>query len=247
MNLVIDEGNTTIKVALFDDNSEPLEVYTQKSVDIDEVDALISMHSIDSCIYSSVAGYNKTLASIISDKVNHFMILSHDTRLPIKIDYLQPDTLGVDRIAGAVGAWYYNQGANNFIIDAGTAITYDFISADGEFKGGNISPGITMRFKALNHYTKCLPLISKSEDYPMIGYDTATAILSGVMSGIISEALGYINLLCDKYQGLTIIITGGDHSILYNKLKNATFVQLKDEKHLVLKGLNRILNYNVNN
>lgn len=247
MNLVIDEGNTTVKVALFDGNSEPLKVYTHKSVDVEEIGALISMHGVGSCIYSSVAGYRSALRSRILALLPQAVILSHDTKIPVKIDYSTPGTLGVDRIAGIVGAWDENPGKASFVIDAGTAITYDFINSCGEFKGGNISPGITMRFKALKNYTKRLPLVTKSEDYPEIGNDTHSAILSGVMSGIISEALFYIESFNNKYSGLNVIITGGDHSILYNKLKIATFVPLKDEEHLVLKGLNRILNYNVNN
>lgn len=171
-------------------------------------------------------------------------MLSHTTPLPIKIRYATPETLGVDRIAGAVAAWTASPGTDSFIIDAGTAITYDYISAAGEFLGGNISPGITMRLKSLNHYTNKLPLIAKSAEYPERGYDTPSAILSGVMTGVISEVMAYIRQYCNKNPETNVIVTGGDSCIIYGKLLSGHNANIREDSLLVLKGLNNILNYN---
>lgn len=244
MNLVIDEGNTTVKVAVFDIREEPEEVFTFKSPEAAEVLASIRKYPITSSIYSTVAAYNTALVEQIRKISDHLIILTHATPLPVKIAYATPETLGVDRIAGAVAAWNLNPEADTLIIDAGTAITYDYVNASGEYLGGNISPGITMRLKALNHYTTSLPLVAKSLKYPEIGYDTESAILSGVMTGVINEVRTYIRQYCNKHSGINVIITGGDSCIIYDKIKTEQNPNIKEDSLLVLKGLDKILNYN---
>lgn len=244
MNLVIDEGNTTVKVAVFENKEEPEEVFTYKSPDTREIIEAIRKHPIKSGIYSTVSAYNSTLVEQIKKKIPQVIILTHATPLPIKINYGTPDTLGVDRIAGAVAAWSKSPHTDSFIIDAGTAITYDHITSRGEYLGGNISPGITMRLKSLNHYTTSLPLITKSSTYPQMGYDTPSAILSGVMTGVISEVKAYIQYYRNKIPDLNVIITGGDSCIIYDNLKSAQESGINEDNLLVLKGLDKILNYN---
>lgn len=244
MNLVIDEGNTTVKVAVFESKEEPEEVFTYKSPDTREIIEAIRKYPIKSGIYSTVAAYNSTLVEQIKKIIPHVIDLTHATPLPIKINYGTPDTLGVDRIAGAVAAWSKSPHTDSFIIDAGTAITYDHITSQGEYLGGNISPGITMRLKSLNHYTTSLPLITKSPTYPQMGYDTPSAILSGVMTGVISEVKAYIQHYRNKIPDINVIITGGDSCIIYDNLKPAQESGITEDNLLVLKGLNKILNYN---
>ncbi|MBP3354502.1 MAG: type III pantothenate kinase [Bacteroidales bacterium] len=244
MNLVIDQGNTAVKIAQFiNDEISTLKIFNKE--DVEDMMEYVQQIQFSVAIYSSVGGDIFSIQNIISKKADCFIKLSHATPLPITIEYSTPQTLGVDRIAGAVGAWCVNKGKTSLVIDAGTAITYDIVTAEGIYKGGNISPGISMRFKALNHYTNSLPLVTLSEVYSLVGRDTESAILSGVMNGVMSEVEGYIDKISKKERNISVILTGGDHSVLHNQLKNSTFVPLIDEEYLVLKGLNTILRYNV--
>ena len=244
MNLIIDQGNTTTKIALFDDD-KIREIKTFANSSEEAVKQYIESLSFCEAICSSVSSQNNELLNILSERVPKFIRLNHSTPLPIQIEYETPQTLGVDRIAGAVGAREINSSAPLLVIDAGTAITYDYVTSEGVYKGGNIAPGISIRFKSLNQYTKSLPLVESSEHYPSLGCDTKTAILSGVMSGVVYECEGYIAKISKKEPNLNVIITGGDHKMLYNQLKNSIFVPLIDDESLVLKGLNAILRYNV--
>ncbi|MBR2302142.1 MAG: type III pantothenate kinase, partial [Bacteroidaceae bacterium] len=126
------------------------------------------------------------------------------------------------------------------VIDAGSAITIDFIDANGNFRGGNISPGIKMRLKALHRFTNKLPEVEKEGDTPTLGYNTETAIRSGVISGICHEIDGYINQIRQEIPDVLIFLTGGDEKTLIDKIKNRIFA----EKFLVAEGLNRILTNN---
>ena len=148
-----------------------------------------------------------------------------------------------DRLAAVVGANYLQPGMDLLVIDAGTAITYEVIEASGTFVGGNISPGMSTRFKALHAFTKKLPLLNEPEDVLFIGNDTESAIQSGVVNGIIFEMDGYIDSLRIKYPSLLVFLTGGHSFYFARKLKNANFADI----NLVFTGLNRILEYNVEN
>ena len=138
---------------------------------------------------------------------------------------------------------YLRPGKNLLVIDAGTAITYEVIEAPGIFLGGNISPGMTTRFRALNHFTKKLPLVTEEDDIPLIGRSTETAIQAGVVNGIVYEMDGYIDELKVKYPDLLVFLTGGHSFYFERRLKNSIFADI----NLVLTGLNRILEYNVEN
>ncbi len=243
MNLIIDQGNTSVKIALFD-GREILKMATFENSLIEEIRNYILGLEFSNAIYSSVSKQNEEFVNLLSSRVSKFVTLNYQTPLPIEVEYATPQTLGVDRVAGAVGTTEVIPSVPTLIIDAGTAITYDYITADGVYKGGNIAPGVSMRLKALNYYTSSLPLVEVSEQFPVLGYDTQSAILSGVMNGVVYECEGYIAKISKKEPKLHVIITGGDHLLLYNQLKNSTFVPLIDEEYLVLKGLNAILNYN---
>ena len=244
MNLIIDQGNTSVKIALFN-GREILKMATFENSLTEAIKDYILGLEFNNAIYSSVSKQNEELVNLLSGRVSKVVILNYKTPLPIEVEYATPQTLGTDRVAGAVGAREVTPLVPTLIIDAGTAITYDYITADGVYKGGNIAPGISMRLKALNYYTASLPLVEVSEQFSLLGYDTQSAILSGVMSGVVYECEGYIAKISKKEPKLHVIITGGDHLLLYNQLKNSTFVSLIDEEYLVLKGLNAILNYNV--
>ena len=167
--------------------------------------------------------------------------MNENTSLPIKNLYKTPSTLGKDRIAVAVAANYLKPNTNVLVIDAGTTITYEFIDTKGQYLGGNISPGMKMRFNSLHTFTKKLPLIEHTENSDLLGNDTKSAISSGIINGIIFEMDGYINTLKEKYADIVIFLTGGDTFFFESTLKNRIFAH----KNLLLIGLNRILNYNV--
>jgi type III pantothenate kinase len=168
-------------------------------------------------------------------------LFSQNTSLPIINKYRTPETLGKDRLAGVVGAQHLLPACDILVIDAGTAITYDFITSSGEFIGGSISPGIAMRYKALNTYTDRLPLLNYYDNAKLIGDDTSTSIFSGVLNGAVAEMEGIIQQYREVYPGIKIILTGGDHNYFDKRLKIKTFAA----PNLVLEGLNLILDFNI--
>ena len=240
MNLIIDQGNTTIKFAVFDAFAlETVVVYD--TWDERSIEDFLSGYSINACIYSSVARHCDEHIGFFRDRIPVFHQFSADSRLPVRLGYRTPGTLGLDRIAGVVGAYYEKPGMTVLVIDAGTAITYDLLTADGLFVGGNIASGVQMRFKALHTFTGRLPLVTEEGEVPLLGNDTFTAIRAGVIRGACYEIEGYIRDLTDKYPGLLIFLTGGDAFLFAERLKTPIFV----DKNIVIKGLNRILYYNV--
>jgi type III pantothenate kinase len=176
-------------------------------------------------------------------KVSNVIFLNENTPVPITTGYETPATLGKDRLAAAVGANYLQPDKNILVIDAGTAITYEFIDSKGVYAGGNISPGLTTRFRALNHFTGKLPLVNETEDVPFIGSNTEMAIIAGVVNGIVFEMDGYIDTLKAQYKDFFVFLTGGHSFYFERRLKNHIFA----DPNLVLTGLNRILEYNAEN
>ena len=248
-NLTIDIGNTSVKVAFF--------VGTQIAAtnrftggDICLLERFISTYKPDTAITCSTASSDasRTIEELVEQRCRRVLHLSHETSLPITLGYRTPSTLGRDRIATAVGAWTIAQrlenGSNVLVIDAGTAITYDLVSADGCFVGGNIAPGLSLRFKALNEHTGRLPLVQPDGDTPMVGYDTLTAIRSGVMLGLLGEIKNYIADLKLSYPNLMVFITGGDGKLLHARLGDENIIYYE---HLAAEGLNRIYLYHAAN
>ncbi|HKJ41773.1 MAG TPA: type III pantothenate kinase [Sunxiuqinia sp.] len=241
MNLVIDIGNTRMKLALFNERDLMFNVPLDE-LKPGQIQVLLDEHpDLNRAIISSVRDYPVELKSFLQNSFEQFVELDAQTPVPIINKYETPETLGKDRLAAVVGANELFPGENVLVIDAGTAITYDLITANNEYLGGNISPGLDTRFKALNQFTGKLPLIASSDDFKMIGTDTESAIRSGVQLGILFEVQNYIEYFNTIYQNLKIIITGGDAKFFDKKLKNSIFVHF----NLTLIGLNRILEYNV--
>lgn len=202
---------------------------------------LLNQYPLRNGIFSTVIDVEEDLITCLESRLERFFFLDEKVRLPIAVRYQTPETLGRDRIAVAVGANFSQPQKDILVIDAGTAITFEVIEAAGIYLGGNISPGMTTRLHALNRFTKRLPLVSQKEDVPLLGTSTETAILAGVVNGIVYEMDGYIDELKNKYPGLYVFLTGGHASYFKKRLKNAIFA----DKNLVLIGLNRILEYNV--
>ncbi|MCD7973492.1 MAG: type III pantothenate kinase [Candidatus Azobacteroides sp.] len=241
VNLIIDQGNSVVKIALIKHNEIIYFGQIRENI-IHYLKKIITEYPVQQAILSSVSKENKELNHFLEENIPLFYVLNSNTSLPIKICYKTPETLGNDRLAGAIGAHSIKPDKNLLIIDAGTAITYDFIDKNGNFYGGNISPGLYMRFKALHYFTAKLPLVSSEGEIPSFGDTTETAIRSGVVNGIIYEMDSYINEFKKKYDDVFVFLTGGDTFFLAEKLKNSIFADTK----LLIKGLNRILNYNAN-
>ncbi|MBR4966843.1 MAG: type III pantothenate kinase [Bacteroidaceae bacterium] len=236
MNLIIDIGNNSAKFFLF--KGEQIILHTRKNNSSFEIlDEWSRLYDIEKAIVSSVIEEGPELSSAISKLQCPVVRFNNSMQLPLEINYRTPDTLGSDRVAAAVGAWNEAPGRNILVIDAGTAITVDFISKDGKYNGGNIAPGIKMRLRALHEFTNRLPIVDKEGEIPSIGYDTETAIRSGVINGICHEIDGYINEFKQKFCDVLVFLTGGDEKPLKNRIKNCIFA----DKYLVAKGLNRIL------
>ncbi|MDR1718932.1 MAG: type III pantothenate kinase [Dysgonamonadaceae bacterium] len=237
VNIVIDQGNTSAKAAFFDKN-KLLASFIFKPLRLEKLNRLLNEFSPSNGILSMVADVNPAIIMLLRERLNKFVLLDEHTPLPIRVEYRTPETLGRDRIAAAVGANAKHPYANLLVIDAGTAITYDLIT-DGVYRGGTISPGMTLRFKALHAYTRQLPMLDERGDIPDLGYDTATAIRSGVVNGIVKEMAAYIEAYKHKYPGLLVFLTGGHSFYFETRLKSGIFA----DGNLVLTGLNEILNY----
>ena len=240
MNLVIDIGNSSSKFAVYS-NESLIESFVVKKLEISDIENLLARkNNIRRCILSTVKKKDSELISMLNERIGYFLLLDHDTPLPIRNLYKSKSTLGYDRIASAVGASKLFPGRNLLIIDVGTAITIDIVSADNAYLGGNISPGLSLRFRSLHDFTDNLPLVNWEESSELMGKDTESAILSGVLNGIIFELQGYIERLKLRYSDLKVLMTGGDAKIFDKKLKKTIFV----DSNLNLFGLHRILDYN---
>jgi len=244
MKLIIDIGNTRVKTALFDD-SGIAELITIEDLSIDFLTELFSKHqNIRSAIMASVREVKQEITGLLSSKTR-FIRLDETTPLPFVNKYATPNTLGNDRVAAVAGASSLFPGQNVLVIDAGSCITYDFINATGEYLGGSISPGINMRFLALNSFTGKLPLINfdSGRQAKLTGTDTSESILSGVQNGVLQEVDGIINAYKQQYSEVNVVVSGGDYKYFDKYLKNNIFAS----PNIVLTGLNRILDFNEEN
>ena len=237
MKLIIDIGNTSTKLALFDGK----EVVRHSNIDeweLLKVKSFISSAVISSAIISSVKEINAEILSFSS--YYNTVILSDQTVVPIINKYKTPDTLGKDRLAGVIGAIFLYPKKDILVFDAGTCLTIDFVNAQKEYIGGRISPGIKMRFKALHTFTDQLPLVHQENTDSYIGDDTDSSIVSGVQQGILSEVKSIISEYKLKNPDTIAVVTGGDYLFFEKELKNSIFAN----PNLVLIGLNEILDYN---
>jgi type III pantothenate kinase len=239
MNLAIDIGNTRVKAAVFEgDKLTELFVFDKKII-ISQIRKIIKKHPISLGIMSNVGSVSaKKMAQL--KKSFDFMVVSASLKVPFTNLYKTPKTLGVDRIALVAGAVKQFPNKNVLIIDAGTCITFDFIDSKASYLGGAISPGINMRFKALNKFTANLPLITTLQLDDFIGKNTEESIISGVLNGVQNEINGIIEAYREKYFHLTVVLTGGDTNFLSKQLKSSIFAN----QNFLLQGLNEILKFN---
>ena len=240
MNLAIDIGNTRVKIAVFDGDNLVFKT-VHEDIYPEKILKLSTNHSIKNIILSTVAkSLDENLVKTLKAKY-FFIELNEYTPLPVQNLYKTPGTLGKDRLAAIVGAYSLYPDSNCLVIDAGSCITYDILTDEGKFLGGNISPGMKMRLKAMHTFTERLPLPEDSETISEWGNTTDTALLNGAKLGAVLEMQGFIDLCHSQFGATNVFLTGGDADFFANKLKKKIFVH----SNLVLIGLNKILNYNV--
>ncbi len=245
MNLCIDQGNSRTKVALMTDDGKTVKHLIYRSFSSSDVERLFDLYDISDSIISSVVDIEAAVVNTLHRRSRHFVLFDHNTPVPIINRYDTPETLGQDRLAAAVGAKSLCPGENLLIIDAGSAITYDFVSSEGEYLGGNIAPGIKMRFTMLQRMTKKLPLVEADEHelIPLFGTNTRDAIAAGVIRGVAYEVKGYMRTLGEKVPHFKTFLTGGHAPYILNNVRTSRTEkrEIQHEKNLVLIGLNTIL------
>ena len=226
-----DFGNTRLKAALFEDS-----ILTEEFVlDDDQPSAMLMAlqnYQPQRSILSSVVHHNPELEAVLMQHTA-FHKLSHLSKLPFTTPVGKPETLGADRLAIAAASTYFHGGKNILAIGLGTCITYNFISKKKEFLGGGISPGMDMRFKSLPTFTAKLPLITEDWNFPLVGYDTKTNILSGVILGMAKEIDGFIEEYSERYGNFNALLTGGNSTFFAPLLKKQIFA----DPNLIFKGL----------
>lgn len=237
MNLTIDIGNSRVKAGIFA-KGKLIKNSTHDSFNLSALKIIFKENpGIEKSILCSVKKYPAEIKRFLSAN-SHFIELTSYTTVPVKVAYKTPKTLGMDRLAAVCGAYSLYKGKNILVVNAGTCITYDFMDDKGVYKGGSISPGLEMRYKALNHYTDKLPLIAADKHFKKLtGTTTEESIKSGVQNGMIKEVEGIISEYQLGHKDLQIILTGGDMPWLLKSLK----IKIKAEPYLVLTGLNVIL------
>jgi len=239
MNLVIDIGNSRTKVFVYKGDKAVAQA-NYKSITVLGLRKIFGKYPIKASILSSVAGINTGVITFL--KRNSALIeLNASSPLPLKNRYQTPKTLGRDRIANAAGAAKIFPGKNCLVIDCGTCVKYDFVTAKKEYMGGAISPGMLMRYAALHSFTAKLPQIKPSTVVKMTGATTDESIISGVQLGMLNEMEGYILRYRKKHKALKVILTGGDADCFAHLLNFPIFAAPK----LTSTGLNEILQYNI--
>jgi type III pantothenate kinase len=238
--LCLDFGNSRQKAALFE-GEELKEVRILSDASVGSVGQLLDEWKPDNCILSSVIDHEVALVEAL-EKRTRFHLLSHHTRVNFSTPVGKPETIGADRLALCAAAVHFFPKQNNLIIALGTCITYNFINPERAFLGGGISAGLSMRLKAMHQQTALLPLISPKADVPLVGYDTATNMLSGTVLGMAKEIDGFIELYKERYGNFNAVLTGGDIPYLVPHLKSGIFA----DPDFLFKGLYAIAAHNLN-
>ncbi|HYF32305.1 MAG TPA: type III pantothenate kinase [Chitinophagaceae bacterium] len=229
--LCFDFGNTRLKCAVFTDGHIS-EVLVLENDHEQTVQDLITRFTPEKSILSSVINHNEKMEELLA-RHTRFHKLGHTSHIPFATPVGKPETIGADRLALCAAAVHIFPGSNNLVVGLGSCITYNFINKYHEFLGGGISPGMEMRFKSLQTFTAKLPLIKKDWNFPLVGYDTRTNILSGVLLGMAKEIDGTIDAYAERYGNFNVLLTGGDTPHFVSHIKNKIFA----DPDLLFKGL----------
>ncbi len=238
MNLIIDIGNSATKLAVFD-GSRKVDSFKSHQFKCEQIEKKFAGLTFTKAIISSVKDLPPFIYDLLTVNIPFVHIVSNRSKLPFRIEYETPETLGTDRIAAVAGAYSHFPGKNVLVIDAGTAITYDFLSGK-VYRGGNISPGINIRFRALHRYTGKLPMGSISEEFRSPARNSLEAVTAGVITGVVYEINEYIRTFEKEQNDLKVILTGGDGEYLRGRIAH----EITCMPDIVADGLNYILEYN---
>ena len=238
VTLCLDFGNTRLKAAVFD-GRDLRDVVVIEDDNESTIQQLLNSYQPQKSILSSVIDHNPVIETILKQQTK-FHKLDHHSKIPVTTPVGKPETIGADRLALVVAAVDLFPRKNNLVVGLGSAITYNFINKYHEFLGGGISPGMEMRFKSLQSFTAKLPLVEKDWNFPLVGYDTRTNILSGVIIGMAKEIDGTIDAYAERYNNFNVLLTGGDTPYFVYHLKNKIFA----DPNLIYKGLYAISEYN---
>jgi type III pantothenate kinase len=229
--ICFDFGNTRLKAAVFEDENFCEEIILPDD-ETATIEKLLAAHHPQKTILSSVIEHNIEIENFLKEKTA-FHKLSHLTKANFTTPVGKPETIGADRLALSAAAVHFYPGKNNLVVALGSCITYNFINQYSQFIGGSISPGMEMRFKAMQVFTAKLPFVQKEFNFPLIGYDTKTNMQSGVIAGITYEIDGFITEYARKYGNFNVVLTGGDTSYFAGQLKNKIFA----DPYFLFKGL----------
>ena len=242
MHLVIDVGNTQIKIAVFEQNKQVEYLTANQNELLSTIKALkIKYPNIQKAIVASVGTIENSILSSLKNSIE-IQYLTKECKFPFINTYSTPNTLGIDRMVLAAGAVLEYPNQNRLVIDIGTCITYDFIDENNNYLGGAISPGIRLRYESMNQKTAKLPSLTKKKPLHFIGNSTESCMHSGVVNGIALEIDGFIELYKAQYTNFITILTGGDSDFLAMRLKNTIFAN----SNFLLKSLNQTFQYNQN-
>lgn len=229
--LCLDFGNTRMKAAIFE-NGHLTNSIVLSGDTLEQINTILDEHQPEKSILSSVIHHNTAINDLLQEKTS-FHVLSHLTKLNFTVPVGKPETVGADRLALSAAVVHFYPGKNNLVIGLGSCITYNFINKYNQFLGGSISPGLEMRFKAMHEQTALLPLVEKDWNFPLVGYDTKTNLLSGVIMGMAKEIEGIVEEYEKKYSNFNVVLTGGDCTYFERLLKKRIFA----DPNLLYKGL----------
>ncbi|WP_051417341.1 type III pantothenate kinase [Sediminibacterium salmoneum] len=238
ISICLDFGNTRQKAGVFK-GREFLKEINLPDTSLNSIEALLKEWSPEKIILSSVINHDPAIETFMAEKTI-FHRLNHTSLLPLTTPVGKPETIGADRLALVAAAVDLFPNSHNLVIGLGTCITYNFINNQHEFLGGSISPGMNMRFRAMHEQTALLPYIKAESLFPLIGYDTKTNLLSGVIWGMSKEIDGIIDEYALKYSNFNVLLTGGDMPFFVPHLKNRIFA----DPNLIFKGLYAISEFN---
>ncbi|MCK6692076.1 MAG: type III pantothenate kinase [Thermoanaerobaculia bacterium] len=242
MNLALDIGNTRVKAGLFDGN-RLVEQANWTDWTLEELISYGNQAGADCVIFSSVAAHDPAGYRRLAETFATAVELTHETPLPFQNNYRTPETLGKDRVAAVAGAQALFPGENCLVVDCGTCIKYDLLTAEGVYHGGNIAPGAAMRIKAMHVFTARLPEVAVRMPEDFCGSSTETALQNGALRGAVHEIGGFARQFEQRARPLRVVLTGGDAAFFQPHL---ALPSLTLEPHLTLFGLNHILQFNKN-
>lgn len=229
--LCFDFGNTRLKCAVFHGKNIS-EVVVLNNDEAETIDNIVKQYHPDSAILSSVINHSPEVEKLL-DQSTSFHKLSYQSKLPFTTPVGKPETIGADRLALAAASVAFFPRKHNLVVALGSCLTFNFVNKFGEFLGGSISPGLEMRFKAMHDHTAMLPMVEPDWNFPLIGYDTRTNLLSGVILGMSKEIDGFVDEYALRYSNFNAHLTGGNMPFFQPHLKNKIFA----DPYFLYKGL----------